>query len=140
MENKTVYCDGTFDLLHSGHINFFKKCRKFGNKLIVGVISDKNVESYKRLPIIDLNNRCFILEHIKIIDKVIKDCPFNNITKEFIKKHNIDIVIYASYSTDDNKNWSNHYKVPIELGIMKFIKYENSISSSDIIKKILCEN
>ena len=68
---KVIYVDGTFDLIHTGHIEFFKECKKYGNYLIVGVLSDKNVQSYKREPIINLDNRCFMLENIEIVDKVI---------------------------------------------------------------------
>ena len=32
---------GTFDLLHIGHINMLNVCKKYGDKLIVGVSSDK---------------------------------------------------------------------------------------------------
>tara|TARA_B110000208_G_C11521916_1_gene340967 strand:- start:130 stop:546 length:417 start_codon:yes stop_codon:yes gene_type:complete len=134
----TVYCDGTFDLLHTGHVDFLKKCKQFGNFLIVGVISDKNVESYKRIPIIDLDDRSYLLENLSIVDKVIKNCPFNNLTREFIDRYNIDIVVYASDILDSTNSWSNHYKVPIEMGIMKFIEYDKTkISSTKIINSIL---
>ena len=53
-----IYIDGTFDLLHSGHYNFLEQAKKYGKKLIVGVISDKNVKSYKRYPILELKDRC----------------------------------------------------------------------------------
>ena len=39
--SKTVITFGTFDLLHIGHINILEKASKMGDKLIVGVSSDK---------------------------------------------------------------------------------------------------
>ena len=89
MEKKVIYVDGTFDLLHPGHIAFLKECKKYGDYLIVGVISDKNVQSYKRIPILNLDHRCIMLENIKIVDNVIKDCPFFGITQGFINKYKI---------------------------------------------------
>ena len=134
MSKKTIYCDGTFDLIHSGHINFFKKCKSLGDILIVGVISDENVKSYKRKPIINLDNRCYMLEHITLIDKVIKNCPFNNLSKQFITDNNIDFVVYAS--KNGLKEWENHYNNAIDMNIMKYVKYNETISTSEIIKKI----
>ena len=47
-----VYMDGIFDLYHRGHVESFKKCLKFGDELIIGVISDQDATKYKRKPII----------------------------------------------------------------------------------------
>ena len=47
---KRVYVDMVGDLFHIGHINMFKQARELGDYLIVGVHSDKAVESYKRTP------------------------------------------------------------------------------------------
>ena len=37
---KTVITYGTFDLLHTGHVNLLKRARKLGDRLIVGVTTD----------------------------------------------------------------------------------------------------
>jgi len=89
--------------------------------LIVGVISDENAKSYKRIPIINLDNRCIMLENIKTVDKVISDCPFFSITQEFIDKYNINKVIYCG---NDLGKWTEHYKIPIENNIMINLPYD----------------
>ena len=38
-----IYVNVTCDLLHYGHISFFKKARDYGDYLIVGVCSDEEV-------------------------------------------------------------------------------------------------
>ena len=135
--NNTIYVDGTFDLLHSGHINFFKKVKKPNDILIVGVISDTNVLSYKRKPYIDLDNRVIMLENLKIVDKVIKNCPFKNISSKFIKDNNITKVYYAG----ETNTWNEHYKIPIEMGIMNYIPYSiNELSTTKIINSIVNTN
>ena len=128
-----IYIDGTFDLLHTGHIKLLKRFKNENNILIVGVISDENVETYKRKPIIDLQNRCMMLNELECVDIVIPDCPFGGISKEFIDKHKITKVIYAG-----NKNtWNEHYNIPIEMGIMEYIDYShNELSTSKIINRI----
>lgn len=140
MEKKVIYVDGTFDLLHPGHIAFLKECKKYGDYLIVGVISDKNVQSYKRIPILNLDHRCIMLENIKIVDNVIKDCPFFGITQEFINKYKINKVIYSG---SDLGKWEEHYKVPIKNKMMINFPYDKSqtgCSTSKIIKTIVLRN
>ena len=130
---EVIYIDGTFDLLHTGHINLLKRYKKDNNYLIVGVISDENVKTYKRSPIISLVNRVKMLKAIKYVDKVISDCPFNGIPYSFIEKYKITKVIYAGKIN----TWSDHYEIPISLGIMEYIEYsKNELSTTSIIKKI----
>ena len=44
------------DLIHHGHINLIKKARRYG-KLIVGVLSDEAIISYKRKPVYNYKQR-----------------------------------------------------------------------------------
>ena len=44
---KIVFTNGTFDLLHWGHVVYLEKARCFGDVLVVGVNSDRSVKSYK---------------------------------------------------------------------------------------------
>ena len=132
---KVIYCDGTFDLLHRGHIEFLKKCKSYGDYLIVGLISDKDVNSYKRYPVIPLEDRKVVLENLKCVDQVIAPCPFNKISKEFLEKHNIHMVIYGSPNGDIG--WVNHYEEAIKKDIMTYLKYDrDTLSTSKIIHKI----
>ncbi len=69
---KTVMLFGTFDLLHAGHIAFFKQGRKFGDKLIVVVARDVNVQKTKgQLPLHNEKERLELLKHIDIIDQAV---------------------------------------------------------------------
>jgi len=44
---KIVFTNGTFDILHAGHVQYLEKAREYGDVLIIGVNSDKSVQSYK---------------------------------------------------------------------------------------------
>lgn len=129
-KENTVYVDGVFDLFHAGHINFLKEAKKYGDKLLVGVITDKDVESYKRTPIIAHSDRITMLKFCKLVDKVIEYPPLV-ITEEFILKNKIDLVIHA----DDSKQ-EEFFKVPISKGIMKYIPYTSRISTTKLINSI----
>ena len=135
---KIIYCDGTFDLFHSGHIRFLKSCKEMGDYLIVGIISDENVKSYKRYPVLKLEDRAKILQHIDFIDEIIIDCPFQNITKEFLEERKISLVVYGTI--DGNPSWEDHYQEAIKKNIMKYVKYGfDELSTSKIINKIKAE-
>ena len=51
IENRTVYMCFSTDVIHSGHIAIIRKAEKLG-KLIIGVLSDEAVVSYKRFPLL----------------------------------------------------------------------------------------
>ena len=90
------------DLFHAGHINALKQCKEMGDILIVGIHSDKTIKSYKRNPIINMNDRIKVVESCKYVDMVISNAPLN-ITNEFINKYNIDIVCIPDNRTNEEK-------------------------------------
>ncbi len=62
-----VWCNGTFDILHPGHIELFKVARSLGNKVIVATDTDEKIRTDKgeHRPINDLCYRVAMLEAIK---------------------------------------------------------------------------
>jgi len=67
---KKVYVGMSADLIHHGHINIFNEAKKLG-KVIVGILTDEALASYKRLPLIPYNQRKIIVENIKGVDEVV---------------------------------------------------------------------
>ena len=53
---KKVYIAMSADLLHHGHLNIIEQGRKLG-EVTVGVLTDKAISSYKRLPYLDFETR-----------------------------------------------------------------------------------
>ena len=51
---KTVYIGMSADLLHPGHLNIIAKAREIGDEVIVGLLTDRAIASYKRLPYMSL--------------------------------------------------------------------------------------
>ena len=127
--------DGVFDLFHRGHLESIKNCLNYGDEVIIGVVSDKDAESYKRIPIISENDRVEIISQLKIVNNVIFPCPLI-ITKEFITINNIDIVVHGFSNNNDYEVQKKFFKDPIDMGIFKKVKYYDKISTTDIIKKI----
>ena len=70
--NKIVWCNGTFDILHPGHIQLFKVGKSLGDKLIVATDTDEKIRQDKGAskPINNLCDRISMLQAIKYIDEV----------------------------------------------------------------------
>ena len=69
-KKKIVLCHGVFDLLHVGHINYFKAARNLGDTLVVSLTDDKYVNKGPGRPAFSINNRIKFLKEINCIDHV----------------------------------------------------------------------
>jgi len=133
-KQKRVYVDIVGDLFHSGHVEFFKKARTYGDYLIVGVLADDVVEEYKRTPILTLDERVRVISACKYVDEVIVAPPLR-LTEAMIRKYQIDYVVHGD---DFNKDLLNdQYGVSLKLGIFRTVPYTPGVSTTDIIKRIV---
>ena len=130
MENKIVWCTGTFDILHPGHIELFKVGASLGKKLIVATDTDEKIRKDKGAfkPVNNLCDRISMLQAIKYIDEVL----YFNDRKELeglIKLYMPDILLLG----DD---WKGGDVVGKEYAReVRFLPRLN-YSTTDIIKKI----
>jgi len=67
---KKVYVGMSADLIHPGHINIIREAEKLGD-VIVGLLTDKAIASYKRLPFMSYDQRKEVIENIKGVSKVV---------------------------------------------------------------------
>lgn len=70
IESRTVYMCFSTDIIHGGHIAIIKKAQKLG-RLIIGVLSDEAVASYKRLPLVPAAERKKLFENVAGVYKVV---------------------------------------------------------------------
>lgn len=81
--DKIVFTNGCFDILHLGHIHILSKSRTFGHKLIVGLNSNKSIKKLnkgKNRPINDEKSRAIILSSLIFVDAVVifdEETPLN---------------------------------------------------------------
>jgi len=127
-----VYATMAADLFHRGHIEFIKKAKAFGDYLVIGLHPDDICAKYKRKPIISYEDRKAILEEIKGVDLVVKDCvTYCSPTEEDnLIKYRIDLVV----SGDDGvprgfRRLFGKYKY-------KQVPYYSGISTSEIIMRV----
>ena len=79
----TVYIGLSADLIHQGHLNVIAEGKKLG-EVIVGLLTDEAIASYKRLPLISFKERKLIVENLKGVNKVIPQTTLDyipNLTK-----------------------------------------------------------
>lgn len=67
---KKVYVGMSADLIHHGHINVINQAKQYG-EVIVGLLTDEAIASYKRLPALTYHQRKVIIENIKGVSEVI---------------------------------------------------------------------
>ena len=139
---KIVLCHGVFDLLHIGHINYFRSSKKYGNILVVSVTSDKFVNKGPGRPAFSIDNRLKFLQEIDCVDYIYSS---NDFTAEKVIK-NLKPNFYckgSDYSTTQAKNDVNLKKEINALkafkGKFKVIK-EINFSSSKFINDNSLQN
>lgn len=79
-----IFTNGCFDIIHPGHIDYLKKSRELGDKLVVGLNSDESMKRIKRESFHNEKDRKIVLEAIKYVDEVIifeEDTPLELIKK-----------------------------------------------------------
>lgn len=69
---KTIFVNGTFDILHPGHVQLLNYARSLGDSLIVAIDSDRRVRELKGTsrPINSEDDRKFMLESLRSVDTV----------------------------------------------------------------------
>ena len=128
--NRIVWCNGTFDILHPGHIELFKVGKSLGDKLIVATDTDEKIRQDKGAskPINNLCDRISMLQAIKYIDEVF----YFNDRKELeglIELYSPDILLLG----DD---WRGGDIVGVQYAReVRFLPRLN-YSTTDIIKRI----
>ena len=121
------------DLFHYGHVNFLKQAKSHGDFLLVGIHADETVESYKRTPILTMDERIASVSGCRYVDEVVPNAPLE-ITREWIEKNQIELIIHGDdVAPEVRDTW---YKVPIDMGIYQSVSYTEGISTTELIARI----
>jgi D-glycero-beta-D-manno-heptose 1-phosphate adenylyltransferase len=101
-DNKIVFTNGCFDLLHLGHIDYLSKAADLGNILLIGLNTDASVKRIKggNRPLQDQESRALILASLKFVAAVVlfdEDTPY-----ELIHQVQPDILVKgADYKPEE---------------------------------------
>jgi len=133
---KNVYVGLSADIIHKGHINILKTASTYGD-VIVGLLTDKAIASYKSIPYLNYEKRKVVIENIKYVKKVIPQETLDYVENlKLIKPH------YVVHGDD----WKNGVQKKTRARVIKVLKkwsgklieptYTKNISSTSIKKEI----
>lgn len=125
--------NGSFDLMHAGHLYILQEAAKTADVLLLAVNSDASVKRYKgpEKPIIPLQERMQMLAAIGFVDYV---CAFEEDTPcEFLKLARPDVHVNGAEYGSDCVEAKTVEEIGAKLHLVKRIP---GLASSDIIKKI----
>jgi phosphoenolpyruvate phosphomutase len=133
---KIVYVGMSADMIHPGHLNIIKEASKLGD-VIVGVLTDKAIASYKRLPALKYEQRKIIVESIKGVKEVV---PQNELDYTVnLKKIKPDYVVHGD-DWQKGVQRKTRQKVIDTLaewgGILHEVPYTQGISSSQLNQRL----
>ena len=129
-----VYADMVADLFHWGHVEFLRHAREFGDELVVGVHNDEDCASYKRYPVMTMDERVRMVGTCSYVDEVLPNAPLQ-VTDEWIDRHGIDLVVHGDDLSDEQLEF--WYGVPIARGMFKTVSYTPGISTTEIVRRIV---
>lgn len=94
---KKVFVNGTFDILHPGHVALLSYARSLGDFLLVGVDSDDRVRTLKNIdrPVNDIDFRIKMLESLKPVNRAV---VFNSEQEleEIVQEYSPDFMVIGS--------------------------------------------
>lgn len=134
-QQKIVFTNGCFDLLHAGHVTYLDAAKQMGDKLILGLNTDKSVRKLKgpSRPVIHQQDRARVMAALAAVDAVIlfdEDTPLDLITtfKPNIIAKGSDYTEAQVVGASEVKSWG---------GTVALIDIVEGRSTSDILEKIV---
>ena len=137
---KIGYVAGVFDLFHVGHLNILKRAKEQCEHLIVGVVSDEGVITYKKTtPFIPFDERLEIVQSCRYVDQAVQ-IPF---------KFNLTTHAYEMYRFDCQFSGSDYENDPGWLAAKAFLQKNGSDmvffpytkkTSSSMLKKVITQS
>ena len=140
----TVYVGMCADLIHHGHVNIIKEATKYGT-VVIGLLTDKAIASYKRLPALTYQQRKIVVENIKGVYQVIPQESLDYTIN--LKKIKPDYVVHGDdwktgpqQKTRDQvietlNQWNGKViDIPYTEGVSSTILHDHLINNGNIIK------
>jgi len=129
---KIVFVNGTFDVLHRGHLLLLNYAKSLGDVLYVAIDTDERVKEKKgpSRPVNSLDERMFMLENLKAVDYVISFSNDKSL-ESLVKIIRPDIMVVGS-DWKDKSVIGSYYAAEL-----KFFDRIDEYSSTEIIQSII---
>ena len=118
-----VYIQGSWDILHHGHLKRIEEAKKLGDFLYVGIWDDEMTRYYKgdNYPIVSIQERVLMCLACKDTDDIVIGAPYI-ITKDLITSLNLSTVVNITDTKEDSvlekHSDIDPYEVPRQMGIL----------------------
>ena len=134
-----VYTGGTFDLFHSGHVNFLKRCQQIAGldgQVVVALNTDEFIYDYKKKkPVLSFDQRKDVLESCKYVSEVVANVGGSDSKKTIEMVESVDVIAIGSdWARKDyyaqmefNQDWLDEKNISLI-----YIPYTKGISSTFI--------
>lgn len=138
MSMHIVYTGGTFDLLHSGHVNFLRQCKTLvgkEGKVVVSLNTDEFILAYKKqLPVLDFDERREVLLGCKYVDDVVANIGGVDSKQSILQVNPTIIAIGSDWAKKDyykqmsfDQDWLDSLNI-----MLVYIPYTKDISTTEI--------
>ena len=132
-----IWMDGCFDMMHFGHANVFRQANDLGNKMIVGVHSNKEIEKHKGICVMDEEERYFMVESCRWVDKIRRDVPYvPNI--QYVIEQGCNLIVHG----DDlaiSESGDDCYTEARKLNMYKEVSRTKFVSTTDMVGRMLLQ-
>jgi glycerol-3-phosphate cytidylyltransferase len=95
-----VYTGGTFDLFHSGHVNFLKRCQQISGvdgQVVVALNTDEFIYDYKKKkPVLTFDQRKDVLESCRYVSQVVANVGGSDSKKTIEMVDSVDVIAIGS--------------------------------------------
>jgi glycerol-3-phosphate cytidylyltransferase len=95
-----VYTGGTFDLFHSGHVNFLKRCQQISGvdgQVVVALNTDEFIYEYKKKkPVLTFDQRKDVLESCRFVNQVVPNVGGSDSKKTIEMVESVDVIAIGS--------------------------------------------
>eukprot|EP00316_Scyphosphaera_apsteinii_P008736 CAMPEP_0119314484 /NCGR_PEP_ID=MMETSP1333-20130426/32898_1 /TAXON_ID=418940 /ORGANISM="Scyphosphaera apsteinii, Strain RCC1455" /LENGTH=476 /DNA_ID=CAMNT_0007319599 /DNA_START=226 /DNA_END=1656 /DNA_ORIENTATION=+ len=139
---KIVYVDGDFDLLHAGHIDLLRAAHRLGDFLIVGLHDDNTVNQWRggNHPIMSLHERALCTLSLEYVDEVILGAPWH-VTRDLLHSMNITTVVESERVAEKEPTGTtmmeDRYAAARQCGASIYIQQTRSLRTDDIVNRII---
>lgn len=134
-----LYTGGTFDLFHSGHVEFLRKCALMANEVVVSLNTDEFIEAYKgNPPIMTYKEREAVLKACVWVDEVVPNIGDADSKPAILQEKPDIIAIGSDWARKDyykqmqfTQDWLDDHDISLA-----YIPYTKGVSSTDIKRRL----
>lgn len=133
-----VYTGGTFDLIHSGHVNFLRRCAEIGDVTVV-LNTDEFIEQYKgKPPVMTYDERFAVLSEFRCIKNIFPNIGGKDSTMAILEVDPDIIAIGSDWARKDyckqmgfDQDWLDERDISL-----MYIPYTPGISTTELKRRI----